>query len=581
MRKSPILVFLLCAAVEVSFAQMQSQQQQQQQQQAGASSALQSGYGQSSQFPGTSGQTSGMFMSSSQLYQSLQAGGGVTIQTPPYDTPVDTNTYILAPGDLVNVGVWGTTPINHTLSVTPEGTIIFPTFGVLNVGGMTVAQAGKYVQTELGKQFKNARTTLTLVYPRTFFVFVAGSVRHPSRYTANPFQRVDRVFFESNLPIGFGDTLALPAFSLRNIKLVHRNGQTQRVDLLKFYQAGDLSEDPYLQQGDAVIVPTEQLAAGNLIITGAVKMPGVYEYLPGDRIRDLLEISQGLVPVADSSKVKLYEWNGTNYIEKTIDVRDTSVLDYRLSPYARVVVPYDRHRMNNYYVWVTGEVSSPGIYPISPDSTKLSEVIKMAGGFTTWASLPDAAVYRTKEPNMLTPSRPHFPSWYVNRATGINAEALGYASNELNMRAGNEVVSTDFVKLFVDRDENYDFTLQSGDSIYVPQSRRAIYVFGQVKYPGYVGYRGGWTYSDYISAAGGFTEGAEEGNIRILKHETYQWYKPGETHLEPGDLVFVPRESIKPELYTWNLVKDIIGTIGSVASIALTAVLVIRSAQGK
>ncbi len=195
--------------------------------------------------------------------------------------------------------------------------------------------------------------------------------------------------------------------------------------------------------------------------------------------------------------------------------------------------------------------------------------------------MPDAVIYRTREPNTADPARVQYPSWYVNRATDINSEALGYASNELNMRAGNEIVSTDFVKLFADKDEKYDSYLQSGDSIYVPQSRRAVYVLGQVKYPGYVGYHVGWSYSDYISAAGGVTEGAEDGETRILKHGTYQWYKPGDTHLEPGDLVFVPRVSIKPELYSWNLIKDIIGTIGSVASIALTAILVIRTASGK
>ena len=576
MKKSLVLAAVFYASVAVSFAQISSQQQQQQT----GTGILQSPYSETGQLSAMKSQTTSMFTSSSDLYRNLQTQG-VTIQPSPYDASVDTNTYVLGPGDLLNVGVWGATPTSYTLSVTPEGTLVIPLFGVLKVGGMTLAEAKAVARKRLGEQFKKAEVTLTLVYPRSFYVVIAGEVKTPARYIATAFDRVDRVFTLSNLRLSTSDSSAPPPFSLRKIKLIHNDGTTQNVDLLKFYQAGDVSADPYLRQGDAIVVPLEDFAQGSLSISGAVKMQGTYEYVPGDRLRDLLEICQGVTSVADSARVEVFAYNGEKYEEKIVDLKDTSALDLPLPSNSRVVVPIDRKKMNNYYVWVTGEVRAPGIYPISPDSTKLSEMIGMAGGFTRWASLPDAVIYRTSEPNVTSPSRQPYPSWFVNRATDISAEALGYASNELNMRAGSEVVSTDFVKLFADKDEKYDCYLQSGDSIFVPQSLRAVYVFGQVKYPGYVAYHVGWSYSDYVSAAGGVTEGAEEGDTKILKHGTYQWYNPGETHLESGDLVFVPRVSIKPELYSWNLIKDIIGTVGSVASIALTAILVIRTAQGK
>ncbi len=579
MKKTALFVALYLATVTIAFGQNQSQQQQPQQQQQLGGGALQSPYGETGQL-GLGTQAASMFTTSSALFRSLQTQG-LMLQPPPYDATVDTNKYVLGPGDILNVGIWGATPVSTTLSVTPEGAIVIPTFGVLQVGGMTLSEAKAYARNQLSRQFKKAEITLTLVYPRDFYVVVAGEVKTPARYRATSFDRVDRVFTLANLPLNSNDTTSPPPFSLRKIKLVHSNGTTQNVDLLKFYQSGDISEDPYLQQGDAVVVPKEDVTVGNISISGAVKMPGIYEYVPGDRIKDLLEISQGLTPIADSSSADVFFWNGQGYTRKIVDLRDSAALDMPLAVNSRMVIPFDRARVNNYYVWVNGEVRSPGIYPIVPDSTKLSEVIKMAGGFTRWASLEGSVVYRSMQPDALFPPPPSPPSWFVNRATGINAEALNYAASELNMRYGQEIVSTDFVKLFADKDEKYDFTLQSGDVISVPQTRNAIYVFGQVKYPGYVNFRGGWSYSDYVSAAGGYTEGAEEANTRILKRGTYQWYKPGETTIEPGDLVFVPRISIKPELYSWNLFKDIIGTIGSVASIALTAILVIRSAQGK
>ena len=578
--KRIILVVAICAVCSsMALAQTQNGQQQQQQ---NAMNLLQSPYG------GTTGQTQGMgvpstsmFTSSADLYRNLQSQG-VTIQPPAYDAPVDTNKYVLGPGDLVNIGIWGATPMSYTLSITPEGTLVIPAYGVLRIGGMTIAAAKERAVRLLSKQYKNAKITLTLVYPRTFYVIVAGEVKTPARYMVNAFDRVDRVFTLANLPKFAGDASPLPPFSLRRIKLVHPDGKVQNVDLLKFYQSGDVSDDPYLQQGDAVVVPREDFALGSLSISGGVKMAGTYEYVHGDRIKDLLEISQGLTRIADSSHVEVFEPNGHGgYAEKIVNLDDSSSIDMPLPVNTRVVVPIDRNKMDNYYVYVDGEVNVPGIYPISPDTTTLTQIIKLAGGFTKWASLPTAVIYRTRQPNVFTPEQPTNPSFFTNRASNVNQEALSYASQELGMRSGREVVSTDFVKLFVDKEEKYNVTLRAGDSIYVPQSQRAVYVFGQVRYPGYVDYHEGWTYSEYIAAAGGVTDGAQHGDIRILKHGTYQWYKPDATRIESGDLVFVPRVSIKPELYSWNLFKDIIGTIGSVASIALTAILVIRTAQGK
>jgi protein involved in polysaccharide export with SLBB domain len=575
MKRIFLLGLFYCLSTEILQAQALPQQQQQQQQT--PSSLFQSPTSQGSQASALS--STSIFTSSSEFYRNLQGQGMMT--PPPYDTPVDTNGYVLGPGDIVNVGIWGPTPISLNLSINPEGTLIIPTYGELKAGGMTIAAAKAYARKKLGEQFKKSNITLTLIYPRTFYVVVAGKVKTPARFIATAFDRVDRVFTLSNLPVNSSDTTPPPHFSLRNIKLVHSDGSRQNVDLLKFYQTGDYSNDPLLRQGDAVIVPEENFLMGNVSISGAVKMPGTYEYVPGDRVKDLLEISQGLTTLADSSRVEVYSWNGSGYIEKTINLDDSAALELPLSVSSRIVVPTDRNRIHDYYVSISGEVGSPGIYPILQDSTKLSDVIKMAGGFTKWASLPGAAILRLRQPDAFVPPPRNDPNSYVQRASGLTQEDLSYAAQELSMRTSREIVSTSFVKLFADKDENYDCTLRSGDSIYIPRSRFAVYVMGQVRYPGYVDYRDDWSCSDYINAAGGFADGAEKGTIKLLKHGTYQWYDPGESHIEPGDVVFVPKVSIKPELYSWNMFKDVIGLVGSVASIAATAILVIRATQGK
>lgn len=523
---------------------------------------------------------SSMFTTSTDLFRNLQ-GQGMLIQPPPYDMPVDSNSYVLGPGDIMNVGVWGATPLSYNLSITPEGTLIVPTFGELRVGGATLAHAKEYSRKQLGEQFKKSAITLTLVYPRSFYVIVAGKVRTPGRYTVTSFDRVDRAFTLANLPRSSSDTAkVLPNFSLRRIELLHKDGKSQNVDLLKFFMTGNLADDPYLREGDAIIVPEEDFAAGSISISGAVKMPGNYEYVTGDRLKDLLELSQGLTTLADSAQARIISWNGRIYNQKTVNLDDSSAVNMPLGVNSRVVVPTDLSKVNDFYVWIGGEVQSPGIYPISRDSTRLSTAIGLAGGFTKWASLADARIFRVRRPNQLEPSKIDTLT-LISRATGITEEDLPYIALELKMRHDMEVVSTNFVETFVDKDSGQDCTLRSGDIIYVPRNSGAVYVFGQVKTPGYVDYHTGWGWTDYLKAAGGFTDGAEIDKVKIIKGGTYQWCIAGGTELDPGDFVFVPRVSIKTELYSWDLIKDIIGTVGAVASIAATVILVVRTAAGK
>jgi protein involved in polysaccharide export with SLBB domain len=344
--------------------------------------------------------------------------------------------------------------------------------------------------------------------------------------------------------------------------------------------SGSLVDDPYLREGDAIIVPAENFAAGSISISGAVKMPGNFEYVAGDRIKDLLELSAGLTGLADSSHVNVLIWKGSGYDDAPLNLGDSLVLDQPLPVNSRVIIPTDWSKENNFYVWVTGAVRAPGIYPISRDSTKLTTVVSLAGGFTKWASLPNATLFRIRQQDYRVPSRAD-SLYYLGRATGLSWEDVSYATAEILLRRNREVASTDFVSLFVEKDESYDCTLRSGDSIYVPSSLGAIYVFGQVNRPGYVDYHNGWDYSDYLRAAGGVTEESENGKVKVIKDGTYQWYDAKDAKLEPGDLLFVPRLMIKADLYTWNLWKDIIATVGAVASVAATVILVVRTAAGK
>lgn len=89
----------------------------------------------------------------------------------------------------------------------------------------------------------------------------------------------------------------LPNGSKRRIQII-RDGQViKEVDLFKVLVKGDTQEEAVkLVPGDVIYVP---LAEKTVRILGEVRDPGIYEVIPGEKIRDLIEMAGGFTVRAD------------------------------------------------------------------------------------------------------------------------------------------------------------------------------------------------------------------------------------------------------------------------------------------
>lgn len=80
--------------------------------------------------------------------------------------------------------------------------------------------------------------------------------------------------------------------ALRNV-LLHRNGTTLRLDLLRYYTTGSLTQNPYLEDGDVVEVPAFHVQRDAVTIQGPIPYPGAYDVRPDDTVLDLLAVAAG------------------------------------------------------------------------------------------------------------------------------------------------------------------------------------------------------------------------------------------------------------------------------------------------
>ncbi|MEW5799927.1 MAG: SLBB domain-containing protein [Bacteroidota bacterium] len=498
------------------------------------------------------------------------------------DGPVDPNEYVVGPGDIFNVGIWSTVPLTFQVPVTPEGSVVIPTVGEIFISGKTLFDARELVLKEIKKKYISGNATFTLYVPRQFTVTVSGMVLNEGIYTVSATQRVDALLQTANNEMQLKEksftqdfakieeeaTGKLSAASKRHIKIMRKNGNTVLADIIRFYGTHNTSSNPLLQDGDVVVVPPSNISKDYIGIHGAVAIEGTYEFVEGDSLTTLLAIAGGLTSYADPERIMLVRSSNEGGISETPvsynDIETGKSPDIPLRAGDRIIVGKKNSFNRGGVVSIEGEVQHPGSYPIIQDSTLLTEIIKQAGGFTNFALLSAAKVLRPAggmNNKLIT--------YQLLRKGYTTSEDTAYFHNEILLKSKGEFVSTDFTRLFTKDDKTQNITLRDGDKIIVPTKTNSVYVFGEVKHPGNVQFIAGERVEYYINKAGGMTDHAQSGDIRIVKASTKQWLDPSETTIEEGDYIWVPKEPYRPFTYYLTVYSQIFGVVGTVVSLLL------------
>jgi protein involved in polysaccharide export with SLBB domain len=493
------------------------------------------------------------------------------------ESTINPETYFVGPSDVLALNIWSSPPVILSVTVTPEGTVLIPLVGEVDVENLSLAEAKRVIVEKIRTMYRGtAEPSVTLVKPRKVLVTVRGFVLNAGSFTVSAGNRVDKVIDRANSvsPTQTQEQLnqILLGGSVRNISVKHRDGTVSHVDILKFQATGEDQWNPYLREGDLIIVPRHDYRRNVVGIYGEVKLPTRYEFVEGDSIKDLLGIAQGFTPLAmtDSVEFSRLEKNGERMSSTFIDglaILEGRAPDIALRPGDRIVVRARPDARGDYRVFVNGELRFPGVYPITKSSTKLSQVIAMAGGFTGTASIANAKLIRSS----IRPEDVEMEQLESGRA-GVTKEDSAYYSLETSLRIRKELVNVDFAGIFIAGDSTQDVYLREGDIIDVPAREHTVYVFGQVSTPGHVPYRPGENVGYYLDEAGGMTERARTGDVKVVKAKTKQWLSPDETSVEEGDYVWVPKE---PE-YSFAYYMAIIGQTAAILGVAISAVLVAR-----
>jgi protein involved in polysaccharide export with SLBB domain len=277
---------------------------------------------------------------------------------------------------------------------------------------------------------------------------------------------------------------------------------------------GEVADMP-LKRNDVLYIPSvhDLTEEKSLVISGEVKAPGTFPYADNMTIEDLVMMAGGLTESASTARVdvarRIKDPKGTetsNTIGETFtfELNDGYVIggsEFILEPYDQVYVRKSPAYQQQQDVVVGGEVLFGGRYSLAKKNSRLSDLVKMAGGVTPDAYKSGARLMRRmndEERSRAVATRKLASSTDGNDTIDIGKLDISDYYN----------VGIDLEKALAKPGTDYDMVLREGDMLYVPEYVSTVKINGAVLYPNTVLYKNGEKLKYYINQSGGFTKNA-------------------------------------------------------------------------
>ena len=386
--------------------------------------------------------------------------------------------YEIGPNDVIKLVVYGVQEYSSDLTVSKEGKIQVDNVGQIKVAGLTIEAAKTRIKQQMSATAYSSlargesKIDISLGDIRTIHITVIGAHKSGT-YNVSSLSNVISALSEAGGPNAIG--------SYREIEVIRNNKIFTKVDLYRFLQYGDQSQNIGLKDNDIIRVPAYK---NRVELTGEVKRPGIFEVVGYESFSQILEYAGGFSDNAYSAMVKIIQKN-----DKEKSVKDLSKLEYgKYQPKSGDVVSISKiiNRYQNRVV-LSGAVYRPDVYELQA-GMRIADLISKADGLKEDAFTGRAQLIRTK-PNLL-----------------------------------KEMISINLSKA-LEKNSSENILLQREDELYINsileiRDSLKVDLFGEVKTVGSFNYIDSMTVKDLILMAGGFTYAANK-NIEVARLVQY------------------------------------------------------------
>lgn len=215
-----------------------------------------------------------------------------SVRETPLDVPAGPS-YVVGPGDSLQIDMWGGISQSFTRAVDREGRIALPESGAVQVAGLTLDRVQGVLTDALKQQYRSIQVAVTVAHLRSIRVFVVGDVQRPGAYDISSLSTPLNALYAAGGPTAAG--------SLRMLRHYRGKLLVGEIDLYDFLLHGVQVEDR-LEAGDSVLVPP---TGPQIAVYGAVKRPAIYELKADASMADALSEAGGATVAAELGQIEI------------------------------------------------------------------------------------------------------------------------------------------------------------------------------------------------------------------------------------------------------------------------------------
>jgi protein involved in polysaccharide export with SLBB domain len=496
---------------------------------------------------GDAGATQSTMGASGQDAASLIAGAGAAgqqptgiaatnVQPPPGMTAFDPN-HVMAPGDAVQIHIYGATTLDQPATVDSNGEIFLPSIGPVHVGGTLAGNLQSVVAAAIAAVYQsNAQVYVTLARAVPINVFVTGAVNSPGQY-AQPSTGSVITFLKA------AGGIDPRRGSYRAIKVLRDGRPVADVDLYDFLLRGRLPS-LRLRERDTILV---QPQGATVAAEGAVS--GVFRY-ELTRPQTGAQLTALARPYPDATRVNLVGIRGgrpatVSYSLKEFDrvpIEDGDVVTFTPdTPTDVMTVKFEGRIDGPTGFVVTRQATLYDVLPYIPIDPYFSDISSIYVRRVSVAQAQEKsikdAMQRLKAAVVTSPTITTAQAQMQQQQAQV---IFQFASQLSNVKPEGRLIVEHGGKL-----ENV--RLEDGDVIVVPSRTDLVLVSGEVRVPQAMVWVSGANIEHYIKTAGGFTDRADDSELLVIRAsgETIVGSDPP---VSPGDRVIV-----LPAASNWTL----------------------------
>jgi protein involved in polysaccharide export with SLBB domain len=324
-------------------------------------------------------------------------------------------------------------------------------------------------------------------------------------------------------------------------------------------------------------------------VGGWVRRPGVYPYIEGMTVRDLVLRAGGVrtgafLGSADIARVSIGQARSDTLTRTFTVALDSSLVfdarsegdigaaagssDFPLrnldAVYVRKAPGFEPQRR----VMVIGEVAFPGPYSLLTRTERITDLIGRVGGMTAEAYPEALQLWRPDAPPddaVLTGAEIAGQAFGDTALVGVARDRRSEPSGDDptdspgqgadgGVKVSRTRVGVDYVEALRDPESSHNVLVEPGDSIFVPRFIPTVDVRGAVQAPTKVLFKDGEGGDYYIERAGSYLQKADKGRARVqlangeilTRGGKFLFFGGGLPEPDPGSIITVPLKEEKP-----------------------------------